>query len=181
MAWTSPMTFTANSVLTASQLNTHLRDNMIELAPAKASQAGALFTSDAPNRIEQRIPKTARVSTTQSLAKTEYRDLATVGPKVTVTTGKNAMVFLAAAAGSFANDQSSYMSYQITGQTNKDPSDNSALLMEGANATKDNRWCQMIVEQDLDPGVNTFTAKYKAGSEESTSTWHNRFILVWPF
>lgn len=28
MAWTSPKTFTANSVLTASELNTHLRDNL---------------------------------------------------------------------------------------------------------------------------------------------------------
>lgn len=28
MAWTSPKTFTANSVLTASELNTHVRDNL---------------------------------------------------------------------------------------------------------------------------------------------------------
>lgn len=28
MAWTSPKTFTADSVLTASELNTHLRDNL---------------------------------------------------------------------------------------------------------------------------------------------------------
>lgn len=31
MAWTSPMTFVTGAVLTASNLNTHLRDNLLSL------------------------------------------------------------------------------------------------------------------------------------------------------
>lgn len=37
MAWTTPGTATAGSVLTAAFLNTNLRDNMIELAPFAAA------------------------------------------------------------------------------------------------------------------------------------------------
>ncbi len=36
MSWTTPMTFTAGSVLTAAQLNTHLRDNLNWLKPVFA-------------------------------------------------------------------------------------------------------------------------------------------------
>jgi hypothetical protein len=31
MPWTAPMTFSTNAILQAAQLNTHLRDNLIEL------------------------------------------------------------------------------------------------------------------------------------------------------
>lgn len=31
MAWTNPMTFNANAILQAAQLNTHLRDNLLAL------------------------------------------------------------------------------------------------------------------------------------------------------
>lgn len=37
MAWTSPLTATANGTLTAAQYNTHARDNFLEMEPAKAT------------------------------------------------------------------------------------------------------------------------------------------------
>ncbi len=49
MAWTAPITFTSGSVLTAAQLNTYLRDNLNETAPAKFTAAGQLFVSTAAN------------------------------------------------------------------------------------------------------------------------------------
>lgn len=181
MAWTSPMTFTSGSVLTAAQLNTHLRDNMMELAPAKTTQAGSICVGNGYNKIAERIPKGARVDTAQNLNVTEYRDLSTVGPKVTVTTGTQAIVFVAAGANNAGASNACYMSYQITGATSKDPSDDSALIMEGVHASKINRWSQMIVEDDLTPGVNTFTCKYKSGTTDTVAQWYRRFILVWPF
>ncbi len=180
MAWTSPMTFTPNSVLTAAQLNTHLRDNFLELEVAKASQAGALFTGERPNKIEQRSPKSSFIPNTQSISKADYGNLSNVGPQVTINTGKNAMVFIAAAIGS-AVTQLSAMSYQITGATKSDPSDSKAICIDGIHASKDQRWCQMIVEDNLNPGLNTFTAKYKSGQDTITSTFHDRLIAVWPF
>lgn len=42
MAWTSPRTWVALEVLTAALLNTHLRDNLLQTAPAKVTTAGDL-------------------------------------------------------------------------------------------------------------------------------------------
>jgi len=35
VSWTTPKTFVASAVLTAAELNTHLRDNLTEVAPGK--------------------------------------------------------------------------------------------------------------------------------------------------
>ena len=52
MAWTAPRTWVATETLTAALLNTHLRDNMLETAPAKAANAGEWFRATAANAIE---------------------------------------------------------------------------------------------------------------------------------
>lgn len=39
MAWTAPMTASANGTLTAAQFNTHVRDNLLETETAKATAA----------------------------------------------------------------------------------------------------------------------------------------------
>lgn len=51
MAWTAPRTFVTDEVVSASQLNAHVRDNMLETAPAKAAAAGDLFQASAANAI----------------------------------------------------------------------------------------------------------------------------------
>lgn len=43
MAWTAPRTWTAGEVVTGSIQNTHIRDNLLETATAKAMSAGDLF------------------------------------------------------------------------------------------------------------------------------------------
>lgn len=183
MAWTSPMVFTPNSVLTSSQLNTHLRDNLLELEVGKASQAGSMFLGSGYNKIEERIPKGNYVSNTESTTATDYVNLPTTGPKVVSKTGTRALVFIAAAAGAFTEDQGCFMSYDVTGATHIEASDDRALIIEGLHAAKDNRWCHMILEDQLNPGLNTFTAKYKSNTNTdppTTSTWHARFLCVWP-
>lgn len=180
MAWTSPMVFVPGAVLTAAQMNTHLRDNLLELAPAKTSQAGSIVMGAGYNKVDERIPYLARVNTTQSTKKNEYVDLSTAGPSVKVKTGTKAMVFISASSGNTAAGVSSSMSYDITGSTFRAASDDRALICEGLAAAKDNRWCHIVLEEDLKPGVNTFTCKYKCGNDANVSTWHDRFICVWP-
>jgi hypothetical protein len=51
MAWTAPGTAVGNTLLTAAFWNTHVRDNLLETAPAKATAAGQLFQATAPNAI----------------------------------------------------------------------------------------------------------------------------------
>lgn len=47
------MTFVSNAVLTAAQLNTHLRDNLLETAPAKATAPGRFIVSTGLNSISE--------------------------------------------------------------------------------------------------------------------------------
>ena len=43
MAWTSPATWSVGQIVTAANLNTHLRDNLKETAPYKAAAQGNVF------------------------------------------------------------------------------------------------------------------------------------------
>lgn len=56
MAWTSPMTAVANTEFTAVQFNTHIRDNLLETAPAKAVNPGSYFAVSGTNSIAERTP-----------------------------------------------------------------------------------------------------------------------------
>lgn len=51
MAWTSPRTWVALETVTASQLNTHLRDNLLETAPAKVTTQGDMIYATGANAI----------------------------------------------------------------------------------------------------------------------------------
>lgn len=47
MSWTTPRTWIVNEVIMAADLNSQLRDNMLELAPAKATKPSQLITQGA--------------------------------------------------------------------------------------------------------------------------------------
>lgn len=51
MSWTSPKTWVTGSVVTASELNTHLRDNLLETASAKVTTAGDLAYATGANAL----------------------------------------------------------------------------------------------------------------------------------
>ncbi len=56
MAWSTPQTFTTGQIVTAADLNTDIRDNILETAPAKAATIHDLFIATAANAIK-RWPK----------------------------------------------------------------------------------------------------------------------------
>jgi len=180
MAWTAPQTWAANAVLTAAQLNTHLRDNMLETMPAKALTEGSIFVTSAANSIVERQIVTARVATSQGTSSTSYTDLGTVGPAVTVTTGTGAIVFHSCQVQNSSTGFSS-MSWAISGATTRAALDGTAIRHDGISGG--NPW--KVGSTDfllavLTPGSNTFTAKYKAESG-FTATFADRFICVIPF
>lgn len=177
MAWTSPMTFVANNVLTAPQLNTHLRDNLLELAPAKASSnLGTWFVSQGPNRIEERLIRSARVNTVGTTKSSDYTDLPTYGPKVTVETGDRVIILLQASMANSAGDTACAMGFSIKGRTEKDPSDSYSLFMTPRTANQFMQWGVTYLVENLTPGEHTFTCKYKTGSD--TASFDSRFIGV---
>ena len=61
MAWTAPYTAVAGERITAEDFNTHVRDNLNMLAPAKATAGMGWFTSQGPNNIRQLQPASTPV------------------------------------------------------------------------------------------------------------------------
>jgi hypothetical protein len=213
MVWTQPMTFTANTVLTAAQLNVHLRDNMLASEAAIVQGNLDYIVSDGYNQLTRRRVEHNFIETAETTKSTEYTDLTTVGPSVTLETGRAAWVILTAHLQANVLNAQLLMSFAITrpvgplgpdgepisgldvdegGTTNdaegaggeggdRDPGDNWALKHDGLTANKGRR-CSYVdyISANLTPGINTFTCKYRVGSESVTGTFQTRSIIVIP-
>src|SRR4051812_39470435 len=104
MSWTAPMTAVAGATFAAAQFNQHVRDNLNETAPAKASAASQLFVSTGANSIATRVPTAQYIPTLESTALGSYTDLTTTGPLISVTTGTIAIVAFAASQANTVAD-----------------------------------------------------------------------------
>jgi hypothetical protein len=59
MSWVAPRTWTTGEIVTAAVMNTHVRDNFLQTAPAVASAAGDIFVATAANAIKALTKGTA--------------------------------------------------------------------------------------------------------------------------
>lgn len=180
MAWTVPMTFVPNNVLTAAQLNTHLRDNMLETAPAKSTTTGgAWFISQGPYKIAERQVKVNRsASGFVAVTSTSYTDSPKFGPQVTVDTGTNAIVMLSCLLGNNTIDTVTNMGFEISGETERAPDDKYSVQTGGLAANTNAIYGVTYFISDLNPGVNIFTCKYKTSS--NSALFNYRFIGIIP-
>lgn len=182
MAWTAPMTAVANTAFTAAQFNTHVRDNLLETAPAKATSGvpnGSYLTKTATNSVLWRSTGTNTVSTSQSSSSTSYTNLSTSGPSVTLATGSIVMVII---SGDLQNNStnSTFMSVAVSGATTLSASDDRAIRMhDGSGSNPRMQASQAFMFTTLNTGTNTFTAKYRVIG--GTGTWSNRHMIVMPF
>lgn len=174
MAWTAPITFVSNTVLTAAQMNTYLRDNLNETAPAKATTPGYHFVSTGPNQIAERPIVGDTVGVAQTTASTDYTDLATVGPQVTCVTGSQAIYLMSCRMNNTAGD-SCRASIEISGASNI-PAGNSRDLTVHIGSDKQNKTGLAYFEDGLTPGTNTFTMKYRVLS--GTGNFGERHLIV---
>jgi hypothetical protein len=172
------MTAVANTVFTAAQFNTHVRDNLNETAPAKVTAAGQIVVSNGVNSIVARTPTNARVDTSQTTTSGAYGDLATVGPAVTVTTGTSAIVFIQCQLDNNTLNANSSASYAVSGATTVAAGDGTRISREGCAATTPHRYGMASVVA-LTAGSNTFTMKYRCQAA-TTGTFSQREIIVIP-
>lgn len=180
MAWTAPITFVSNTVLTAAQLNTYLRDNMNETCVAKATTPGSHFVTTGPNAIAERQIKGDFINTVESTTETDYTDLATIGPQVTVETGINAIVMMSVQWYSANSNTATRCGFEVSGATSIEPSDAYDLVTDGVAGGESNRtkasgawWLNTLT-----PGTNTFTMKYKASTTGAKLTVRERHLIV---
>lgn len=183
MAWTAPMTAVANAVFTAAQFNTHVRDNFLETAPAKATTQGTVFVANSANSIVERFPSTASVNANEALASLgSFQDLTTPGPAVTVDTGTKALVWFAASGGDTTTATSvNEVSVAVSGATTIAASINWELRIQPGTANVFNRVSGLHVFTTLNAGSNVFTLKYQGANGTAGQHFFNqREILVLP-
>lgn len=181
MAWTTPLTWVANTVLTASQLNQQVRDNFNETAPAKAiTGAGRIFVADGVNSIAERTPLRSSFNDAESTTSTAYGDLATPGPTIIVTTGTSAYVEVAARVRSDTDGQGGFMSVEVSGASTISPSNDRALLLRSPGVSLVTGASYGVIMDSLTAGSNTFRPKYRA-TESGEATFQSRKITVIPF
>jgi hypothetical protein len=175
MAWSAPMTFVANTALTAAQLNQYLRDNMLETAPAKATTAGYHFVTTGPNSIAERAIEGDWIATAETTTETSYTDLNTLGPSVTCVTGTKA-IYIMSARMSHSAGGSLRASIEISGASSIEAGDARELTVHiGHN--HQNKVGTTYFETGLTPGTNTFTMKYRV-QDEGTGTFAERHLIV---
>lgn len=182
MAWTAPMTAVANTPFTAAQFNTHVRDNLLETAPGKATAGvtnGSYPTKSATNTITFRTPTSASVNTQQSTSSSSYTNLSTSGPAVTVTTGTRALVIISASMLNNSTN-SSFASFEVSGATSVSAVDDYAIRhRDGTGSSGEEQMSRAHFFTTLTAGSNTFTMKYRVVG--GTGSFDNREIIVIPF
>ena len=179
MTWTSPMTAVANSVFSAAQFNTYVRDNLNETAPAKATSDAQFFVSTGANAIAARQLRSATVTTNQTTASTSYADLSTVGPSISVATGSRAMVMFASDIDNTVTNGASSVSVAVSGASSISASNAWRICRDGVASTNVQRYGVAHLFDTLNTGTNTFTMRYVVGS--GTGSFANRELLVLPF
>lgn len=182
MAWSAPMTAVPNTVFTASQYNRFIRDNLMETAVAKATEAGQYFVVDGINSIAARKPAAAFVFAGETTTSSTYGDLSTPGPTVTLETGERAFVMLSAGLEPVStNNVAGAMSVQISGASNIAASDSNSVSLDGITAGTGNiRMGITHLIDNLTPGTNVFQCKYRAVNSSNFRFWR-RTIVVFPF
>lgn len=179
MAWTAPITFTAGSVLTFTQLNTYLRDNMLEMAPALGTTLGQYFVSDGINSLKTCLGTSARSATSVSTASTTYVNTGTV-LSATATTGTQAQVMWSTRIENSATNDNAFASYAVSGASSNAASDGWSVSVDGITAANFCRLSQHTCDTSLTAGSNTFTMQHRAGGG-GTATFQDRIVIVLPF
>lgn len=202
MAWTTPRTWVTNEFVTAALMNIHLRDNLLETAPGKATTAGDIFYATAANAIARHgLPAagsgllTAASSapqwrpvemdiqnTAQILTSTSY----TTGafPSVTLGTGTDVLVIVT--TGNVSNDtagQSCWISVDVSGATTIAAADGRGARFESGAANDGGNIFLILYfgsngpDAALTAGTNTFQMQGKVSGGQGSFD-NNRITVI---
>jgi hypothetical protein len=164
MAWTAPRTWVTGEIVTAAHLNTHLRDNLIDLD-------------------RRTTPFFATIATQQGTTATSFTDLATVGPAVTVTIGSTGKALMSLYTYQYSSDVggTGLIGSAISGATTYPATDaNGALSFASPSSLQGIRHGCIVLWTGLNAGSTTVTAKYRSTSSTNTATFGDRMLSVTP-
>lgn len=179
MVWTAPVTYVSGQPLTAAQLNTALRDNMNETAPAKALRASGYFAANGANSIAERIIRRSFVRDSISVTSSTYVS-ASSGPEIEVTHSGSILALWTVRLHVAANvgpTNVACCAAEVVGQTSS--SDLWALQHPGAvvDLTRaESAW----LFTGLTPGTDTVRLEYRVVGG-GPAVFYQRELLVMPF
>lgn len=175
MVWTAPMTAVDNDVFTAAQFNAHIRDNLLETMPGKATTVGSYFVSVDANIIAERFTHHDYVATEESTTSSAFVDLATFGPSITFTTGSSFLIFMSTQITHSSTTGNSHMGFDISGDITQVPS---AILTVGGASGSNPRQMGMIFRAPIVPPESevTVTAQYRTNT--GTATFSQRRLGI---
>jgi len=180
MAWTAPMTAVANDVFTAAQFNTHVRDNLLETAPAKATGAASVFVSTGPNAIAERFPTAETQATSGTTTSTSYTTTLSGGTTcdAAVNTGTQAIVMIRGGLANSGASNTTFLAYDISGASTIAASDARSASIVNVGTANGNTVSGIFYQTGLTAGLNTFTLQHRVTG--GTGTYINREIVVFP-
>lgn len=187
--------FIAGDEALAADVNGYLLDQTVARFASAAARTAALpspavnqltMLDTAPGAIQfwngslwadvKGITAAAAVLAGEATASSTYVDLTTPGPAASIVTGTTALVtvssrFLPGSVGFIG-----LMSFAVSGASTIAAGDVNSLFMPGFSNTNSADLCRQLVATGLTPGLNTFTAKYRASGGSCTFT--NRVLSV---
>jgi len=183
------MTAVAGAVYTAAQFNTFIRDNLNETLPALATVSGNYFVTTGTHHLAERAVAQDLIAVQNGFDSTSYDDpdlaglageTITPGPTVTMFTGTRALVVVGGRiGGGTTSTQSVKMSWEVSGATSINASDEWAAGCVGFGGATTFAYDSRAYLATLTQGINTFTAKYAVSSTPGYAS--SRSILVMPF
>jgi hypothetical protein len=176
VAWTTPLTATSNTALTAAQWNASVRDNLLETAPAKATTAGSIFVATSVNQIAERPVQSSTIDTAETTTSTSFTNLATVGPQITAVTGDKALLMCSCQMSVNAVPNFAMSSWEITGASAAGPSDNTSISHDSNTVNEDHRSGDSRRLTGLNAGTNVATMKYRVSG--GTGTFQRRHMIL---
>lgn len=178
-------TFTVGEVLTAANVNNYLMKQTTIVCtsgtrPGSPVQGMVIFETDTGlvsiynGTVWVNVtPKSASVATQEATSSTSYVDLTTPGPAVTVLTGTSALITIATSAFLTSATVPAHMSVAVSGATSLAAADAQSAEQSSQNGFSVSRTYLLT---GLTAGSNTFTAKYRVGS--NTGNWYKRGLTV---
>lgn len=176
------MTAVAGAVLTAAQVNTHIRDNLRETMPSRATRAGSYFAVSGWREIAERYPDHYADLERVEITATSFDDPATgaAGPVAPVVTGPAALVGFRATVQVPSITARVEVGYAVSGATEREAFPEASMGYSLSNSASGMQWrgCVVDLATGLTPGLNVFSLKYNVSS--GTGTAIDRRIWVMP-
>jgi hypothetical protein len=179
LTWNAPITWTVGQTVTFSQLNSQIRDNMLETAAAKATTAGSLFAGTGANSLAERIPNQGTTLASDTCTSSTFVDMGGgAGASLTITSGPKALVVHSATMANSTVNAQCLTSLDISGATTSLASDTRALRHISATANASFGGSYLTVYA-VTSGSNTFLMKYRVSG--GTGTFDDRRVAAVPF